>query len=263
MLPGNWPAALRAEASASMPAHVVERMHGPIVRARDDDAVAGDLAEHVLTRPRDFLGSAGTYSHRAKQRVELAARGTLRQCRTERVGFGLPQASPRVALRRLRRGPSSMGESVRCHDTTLAMSRPPEAPTSSPALLSRAWPMGFDRDWCQPGDWRGRVRAAVTLRRQRRRLESMAGRGRGPGIDAHRAVLRRGEHRFGRHRRSLLVHASPPRLAGSPRSRSGGRARGSPVPRVGAAVINGPATAVAFDDSACCLACRARPSSRR
>ena len=70
---GELAGRFRAEASASMPAHVVERMHGPIVRARDDDAVAGDLAEHVLTRPRDFLSSTGADPHRAKECVELAA----------------------------------------------------------------------------------------------------------------------------------------------------------------------------------------------
>ena len=68
--------------------------------------------------------------------------------------------------------------------------------------------MGFDRDRGQSGDWRRGLRAAVTLRCQRRRLESVAGRGRGAGIDAHRAVLCRGEQPIRRHRRSLPVHAS-------------------------------------------------------
>ena len=56
-----------------MSADVVERVHAAVSRSRDDDAVAGHVAEHELTRARDLLRPAGADPHRPEERVELPA----------------------------------------------------------------------------------------------------------------------------------------------------------------------------------------------
>src|SRR3954469_25142601 len=70
--PAELPGLLLAKSRAAMAAGVVERADRAFGIARDDDVVAVDLADEILTGLSRFFRSSNVKPHRPEQAIELA-----------------------------------------------------------------------------------------------------------------------------------------------------------------------------------------------
>ena len=69
---GEMALGLGAQPGAAMPAHVVEAAEPAAAVARDDDAFAGDVAQHVVARRGQVLDARDTHPHVAEEPRLLA-----------------------------------------------------------------------------------------------------------------------------------------------------------------------------------------------